>query len=783
MKLGLTLKEIANIVGGEIIGNSSQIIDHIYTDSRKNLAIENSAFLAISGDYNNGHDYLEHVFSKGIKTFIVEDPKKLPQNVNAIVVNDTLRALQKLAKYHRLKHNIPVIGITGSYGKTIVKEWLYHCLSDHYDIVRSPKSFNTLVGVPLSVLEIRKEHTLAIFEADSSNVGEMEIIANIIQPTIGILTNIELQHSDHFSNKEELQNEKMQLLNAANQKILFSPIPEIDSNQIDSFVEINWNNIKYKTPFIDDGSAQNALTVIKTLIALGIPTDDIQTKLKNLPTIALRLETFFGANNSILVNDSDNTDLNALVIALDYLNKFDSSKNKIAILSDVHLDISSHEVAYNKIKTIIEQHNVKELIGIGKDFVKYKDTFPGAHIFTTTQDFVNRIHEFNFSDKIILLKGAKRFRFNSIIDQLKLKSHQTTLNINLNRLLHNVNQFKQLLHPNTKLLCMIKAFGYGYGIKEIASYLNHNSVDYLGVAYTDEGVYLRKENIESPIMVMNAEITSFNDVTGFKLEPSIYNLNQLDLFIRHCIENNIQEYPIHIKIDSGMNRLGFKENQIPQLIALLKSQPEVSVKSIFSHLAVADDPKKDQVTYSQIEKFKRYSNIIIDALGHKPLLHILNSKGIERFTEAQFDMVRLGIGMYGVTSTNLKLEPVATLASVIVDIKNVKKGECIGYGCYEAKRDSKIGILPIGYADGYNRKLSNGVGVVAVNGKTCPTIGKISMDMLAIDITDIECNEGDQVELFGSTILIQEIAKKLDTISYEIMTGISSRVSRQYFEE
>lgn len=783
MKLNLTLNEISKIIGGRIIGDQTIIINRIYTDSRKNLSIQNSLFAAISGTYNNGHDYISNAFSQGINAFIVEDTKHLPENANAIEVSNTLAAIQKLATWHRKNFSIPVIGITGSYGKTIVKEWLYHCLSDNYNIVRSPKSYNSQIGVPLSVLEIGEEHTLGIFEAGISMKGEMKTLSEIIQPTITVLTSIGDAHIENFEDQNEIQKEKAFLEKGAETKIHFTPLSEIDYNQTKEGVELKWENNKYHIPFLDNGSIQNALTVIKVLLALEIDQEHIYSKLKELPTIALRLETKIGANNSIIINDSDNTDINALTIALDYLNKVDKNKKKSVILSDIFLDKTTSEDAYNRIKNVLNQYEIDELIGIGLEFEKQQVLFKNASVFKSTEEFIYNIHQFDFSNNIILLKGGDKFNFNSISEILELKSHQTVLNINLNRLLHNVNQYKALLKPSTKLLCMIKAFGYGNGIKEIANFLNHHGAEYFGVAYTDEGVFLRNENIETPIIVMNPEITSFKDIIRYKLEPSIYNIKQLDSFIRHCIDYKVSEFPIHIKIDTGMNRLGFKPEDIPQLVALLKAQPEVSVKSIFSHLAATDERKKDNFTNQQIQLFKQSGNELSEALGYNPMLHILNSNGIENFPDSQFEMVRLGIGMYGVTKSKLKLQPVSSLTTVVVDIKNAKKGESVGYGCTPLKKDTKIAILPIGYADGYNRKLSNGLGSVYINGKKAQTIGKISMDMLAIEVTGLDCKEGDTVELFGDHIPIQELAKNLDTIPYEIMTSISSRVSRIYIEE
>jgi alanine racemase len=800
MNLNYNISTITKAINGKCNAIKNDIIKTVFIDSRIYFDEKTAIFFAIKGNQHDAHHYIKELYDKGLRNFVVDQDFNIPniEEATLIKVTNTLEALQKLAFFHKQQFNIPTIAITGSNGKTIIKEWLYHYLRDDYNIVRSPKSYNSQVGVPLSIFQINKEHTLGIFEAGISMPGEMKLLAKIINPTHGILSNIGTSHLENFNSIKDLIEEKNQLFNKLNWMQNFElnnneqyfnqqtvQIHTIIFNEANTSFTVTKNEKDYlfTLPFIDQASLDNALTCIHFLIKFGLNIKTILEKTKTLPSIAFRLETQHGVNNNTIIKDNYNSNITALTIALDYLKRF-NNQEKVVILTDILQDQIHTENLYKQLAELINERVITHFIGIGVNLVQYKKLFKKGSFYITVDDFLAQSDIKNIKNSCILLKGSKSYRLDKINSLLIHKTHQTSLEINLTALSNNIKYYKQKLSNNTKLMAMVKAFGYGAGYKEIAVVIQHSKVDYLGVAYTDEGVELRKQKISLPIVVMNMEDYSFEDIITYQLEPSIYSIDQLEQFIKFLIEQKILSYPIHLKIDTGMYRLGFLENEIQYLVDTIINQPEVYVKGIFSHLAAADDIKEDDFTNKQIKLFYKISNKIEASIGYEPIKNILNSSGIERFKSHELDMVRLGVGMYGISSKE-NLETVSTLKTKISQIKLVKANSSIGYGRSEyVTEDTLIGIIPIGYADGFNRSLSNGKGTVWIKGKYIPVIGRISMDMTMINLsTLIDVKVGEEVEIFGKNRPIEELAKQLNTIPYEVLTSVSARVVRTYIEE
>lgn len=796
MNINYNISTIAKAINGKVNKEYDTQIKNVFVDSRIYFDKKTSVFFALKGKQHNGHKFIEELYKKGLKCFVVENNYENDKLKNAIFikVKDTLKALQELAIFHKNKFNLPIIAITGSNGKTTIKEWLYHYLRNYYNIIRSPKSYNSQVGVPLSILQINKEHNLAIIEAGISLPKEIEKLEKIIKPDLGILTNINKYGSKNFKSYEELKLEKQKLFKST--KWFYSYENNFDKNSNIKISDVNINNdstsfvviftnkkYNFTIPFNDKASIENSITCIRFLLKFGIPINHILEKSKTLPKIAFRLESQKGINNNTIIRDNYNSNITTLNIALDYLERFDY-KNKIVILTDVLQDKINTKKLYKQIAELINKRNLTQFIGIGYNITKYKELFEKGKFYNKIETFINNFEPNKIKDTCILIKGNYLFELNKINNILIQKSHQTTLEINLSSLSKNIKCFKEKLNPNTKIMGMVKAFGYGAGSKEICTTLQHSKIDYFGVAYTDEGVYLRNNKINTPILVMNMEEYSFEDIVKYNLEPSIYCLEQLENFIKFLIDKKIRSYPVHIKLDTGMHRLGFLDYDIKKLIDTIINQPEIYIKGIFSHLSDSDNYTECIFTLNQIEKFKLNSNKIEKQIGYKSIKHILNSSGIEQYTQNQFQMVRLGIGMYGISKKE-KLEVVCTLKTKISQIKVVKSGSYIGYGkSYFADKDTIIGVIPIGYADGFKRELSNGIGSVFIKGKMAPIIGRVSMDMTMINISDIiDVKIGDEVEIFGKNRPIESFAKQLNTIPYEILTSISSRVVRTYIEE
>ena len=817
---------IASIVEGKLYLNapSEGRISELLTDSRKVLHPSGSIFFAIKGERQDGHRFIKHLFEQGVRNFIVTDFISEFESIRAnfIVVKNSLDAMQKLASAHRKLFTIPVIGITGSNGKTIVKEWLYQLLRADKNIVRSPKSYNSQIGVPLSVWQMHVENQLAIFEAGISQPGEMKKLAEIIQPTIGVFTNIGSAHDENFENREQKINEKLRLFENVETLIycrdyqslhdqikifvtekntlkLFSwsrrsrsdlqvgrIVRDGDETEIQAVFENNFINLRI--PFTDDASIENAIICWSVLLFMQYPNDVIKERMMFLSPVAMRLEMKNGINNCSVINDSYNSDIGSLTIALDFLNQQKQHVKRTVILSDILQSGRNEENLYSEVAGLLHAQGVDLLIGIGPAIGRQQAVFNmPKKFYESTEDFLREFSPSEFREETILLKGARLFGFEKISKCLQQKAHETVLEINLNALVHNLNYYRSRLKPETKIMAMVKAASYGSGSFEIANVLQFHHVDYLAVAYTDEGIELRKSGITLPIMIMNPEVASFDLMLRYKLEPEIYNfrlLNQLQDVVK---KHEGDPFKIHIKLDTGMNRLGFIEEDINELVVRLNNNRNIKVQSVFSHLSSSDEVEHDGFTNMQIQHFKKLSQKITNNLTYPVMRHILNSSGILRFNESQFEMVRIGIGLYGFSSTaneQNQLEQVATLKTTISQIKHVPMNETIGYNRKgKLKRDTVVATVAIGYADGINRRYGNGTGKMLVNGKQAPIIGNICMDMCMLDITDIQAREGDEVIVFGPELSVTVIAEATGTIPYEILVNISQRVKRVYFQE
>jgi alanine racemase len=813
--------KISEILNGKLIGNPAIEIKHILSDSRSITFYPESVFFALVSSRNNGHKYIRDMYDKGVRSFVVSEEKNIPdhQDASFILVRDTLEALQKLATFHREQFHLPVIGITGSNGKTIVKEWLYQILKQDHVICRSPKSYNSQIGVPLSVWNLGKQHNLGIFEAGISTVNEMQKLESIIKPAIGVFSGYGEAHREGFSSKEEKIREKFSLFKDAGtivvqglkrseipssfvtkNIILVSEDPEADVVITKTTFEPNYSIIHLRVgnkehviniPFTDKASIINATTCLATLIAMGSDFSRYKQAFKTLQAIALRLEIKNGINNSVLINDFYNSDIDSLQIALNYLHQQSRNTKRVVILSDIEQSGQSESQLYKEISVLLKRYEVSKLIGIGKNISEHKEFFQNnSEFYEGTDDFTLKIPALTpaLANSTILLKGARSFGFEKISRSLQQKSHDTVLEIDLNKLVANINYYKGLLMPGTNIMCMVKAMGYGSGSSEIARTLQHVGVNYLAVAYADEGLELRNAHIDLPVMVMSPELDSLEDIIQFNLEPEIYSFRILGAFSKQLDRSGISEpFPIHIKIDTGMHRLGFEEKDWNDLAELLVKSPQVKVQSVFSHLVASDNPDLDDFTRQQIKLFEQACSVLEQKLGYTFLKHICNSGGISRFINAHYDMVRLGIGMYGVginSDEQQKLENVGSLKTKISQIKQVNKGDTVGYNRNgKVQSDTLIATIPIGYADGFRRELGNGKFGVYINGQYCKTVGNICMDMCMIDINSVACKEGDDVIIFENFDQISKMSQILNTIPYEVLTGISSRVKRIYIQE
>jgi alanine racemase len=818
--MNYTVSKIAQIIEAKLDLNNDCEIQYLLIDSRNLVSTVNALFFVIRGERHDGHNFIKELYQKGVKNFVVDQIPEYQndlENANFLLVDDTLKALQKLAAAHRKRFNYPVVGITGSNGKTIVKEWLFHLLQGKRNVIRNPKSYNSQVGVPLSVWLMSEMNDFAIFEAGISLPGEMENLEKIICPDIGLITNIGESHQENFRDYREKTNEKLKLFKHSGQIIcckdhtmlyqeISSQFPDqkvftwSEKTEADlriltnyrkdhsTFIEFQFNNQKnhISIPFTDTASVEDAIHVLAVLFATGITPDDFLQKFETLPSVAMRLELKKGINNCSLINDSYNSDLNSLSIALNYLEQQNQHDQKTLIISDILQSGKKELELYREVAKLLKKYHVNRLIGIGEAIFRQKHLFNlQKTIYQSTSDFLEHFSKKEFTDEAILLKGARNFQFERISSVLEEKSHRTVLEINLNAMVHNLNYFRSKLNPGTKMMVMVKALSYGSGTFEIANVLQYQRVDYLGVAFADEGVALREAGIKTPIMVMNPEQNSFDLMIEHKLEPEVYNFLVFQKFSEAVKNAGKTNYPVHLKLDTGMHRLGFMDYEIPQLIDELKKNDLLNVKSVFSHLAASDENLHDSFTREQIRVFEHMSQDIMQALKYPIWRHIANSAGIERFPEAQFDMVRLGIGLYGISATSQnQLATVSTLKSTVIQTKQVGKDQTIGYSRKAtAQKDMTIAIVPVGYADGLNRKLGNERGKLYINGFFVPIVGNVCMDMCMVDITGCNIHEGDEVIVFGKEQSVFDLAQMLETIPYEIFTSISSRVKRVYYQE
>ena len=826
--MNYTIEKIASIIEGKLIGESdkSLVIKDLLFDSRMLVMPENTLFFALKSHRNDGNKYIKELYDKGVRSFVVE---RMPEIVGIgddavfILVENTLKSLQKVAASHRGNFNIPIIGITGSNGKTIIKEWLYQIFSPEISAARSPKSYNSQIGVPISIWQLNENHNIGIFEAGVSRPNEMQNLKDIIQPTVGIFSNIGAAHGKNFNNISSKVEEKLKLFHNVDTLIycldhkeikdavnklnvntftwsrndetadvlIYSIEKEEDTTTIKAFVRDCEANVKITIPFTDDASIENAIHCWLTALKFNVSEKIIEKKMSQLAPVAMRMELKSGINNCEIINDSYNSDFNALTIALDFMNQQHHGKKRVVILSDILQSELNEDDLYEKIAQQIKSKGVNLIIGIGEAIMRQSAKFDIEKVFyRDVKEFLANHHIDTFHNQLILIKGARDFGFEKISRVLQEKAHETILEINLNNLVKNMNYYRSKLKSDTKLMVMVKAFAYGSGNFEVSNVLEFHHADYLTVAYADEGIELRRKGITLPIVVMTPEINTFESIIKNNLEPDIYSFRSLSL-LEDAIENLDTQLNapigIHIKLDTGMHRLGFLPSDIDELLERLKSNDKIVVKSVFSHLAGSDSPEFNDFTMKQINNFEAMSSKIVNALPYKILRHILNSAGISRFTDYQYDMVRLGIGIYGIAPCEEdkgKLHTVISLKTTIVQIKEYEVGETIGYsrrGKIENK--SRIGVVPIGYADGLKRELGNGNACFYVNGKAAPIIGNICMDMCMIDVTGIDCKEDDAAILFNEDYPVERIAEACDTIPYEILTSISQRVKRIYYQE
>jgi alanine racemase len=821
--LPYTIRDIAPVISFDAsLATPSLVIEHLLIDSRRLVFPEATLFFALESNRRSGGLFIEELYKAGVKSFVVTnhfDQSGCP-GANFLIVDDPLRALQKLAAFHRAQFHIPVIGVTGSNGKTIVKEWLYQLLNEDFNIVRSPKSYNSQIGVPLSVWQMNGSNTLAIFEAGISEPGEMSFLRAIIQPTIGILTNVGAAHSTGFSSKEEKVLEKLKLFENAytivsnNQDPVINAVLTIkdkgrlfiwgsgdadlkilavEKNNTGSEITAGYKDrtVSISIPFNDNASVENALTCWSLLLYLQIEDAVIRKRMHQLQSVEMRLQLKKAINNCLLINDSYSNDLSSLRMALEFLQQQSGNLATTVILSDLG-ETASGDDQYQKVLQALVQHRVTKFIGIGPRLLSmqalFENAIPQSFFYNSVEAFKLHFLNIKFRDEVILLKGARAFEFEQINLLFEQKVHQTVLEVNLSAMVHNLKEYQRYVQPATRVMAMVKAFSYGSGSAEIASVLQFHKVDYLAVAYADEGVELRKAGIGMPVMVMNPESSTFQSIVAYNLEPEMYSFGVLESFNRYLQNEGLQQFPVHIKIDTGMHRLGFEAEDLDELGAFLHANPRLVVKSVFSHLVASENPEHDAFTHRQVQLFLQACDTIKGATGYPFMRHVSNSAAIFRHPAYQFEMVRLGIGLYGVDSSAqnmLTLQPVATLRTTVAQIRKVKNGETVGYSRRGmVTRDSIIATIRIGYADGFNRKLGNGIGRVFIRGQLAPVVGSVCMDMTMIDITDIkDVAEGDVVEIFGANLPVEKVAGWSETIPYEVMTSVSQRVKREYYEE
>ncbi len=766
MKLDFLNTEICKITKGYFLTQKSEdLIVSISYDTRKIIQTQHVLFCALKGEFRNGIQYVREAYEKGIRNFLISESIDFTEfsDANFILVEDSLYALQEIAKTHRLKFSYPIVGITGSVGKTMVKEWCYHFLTPQFRVIRSPKSFNSQLGVALSLLDLIEDCDVALIEVGISKPNEMIRLTEIVKPTVGIFTSFGSAHKENFHSQEEHLSEKLKLFGSCALTFIHSSIHLTDDQLNDSHGEFIFPTIlsdyQEEVPFKDNVSQHNLELAVRLAQYFSISKEQIRSKISSLPRLALRMETFEGINGNLIINDTYNLDFDALTQSLEYQFSVAANRNRVVLIG---LDQESF-AKKAEISSIIEPFH------------------PDKVIFFDATIEIPKIE-----NSVVLIKGSRKADMQRMARQFRLKNHKTYLEIDLNAIRNNLSVFKSYLKPETKLLAMVKSNSYGSGTERMAQFYEQQGINYLGVAYVDEGVELRKQGVKLPILVMNAEEEGFEDCIAFQLEPAIYSFSQLDIFIKELIMEGKTNFPIHIKLNTGMTRLGFEISEIPQLIETLQAQPEVKVKSVYSHLADSDNLESSDFTNLQIKQFKKGCSKIELALNYSFDRHLLNSEAVSRFPEAQFEMVRLGIGMYGYSSNpefKAKLNDSIFWKSSVSQIKTIQSGDSVGYGrTFIADKEMKIAIIPVGYADGFRRSLSNGKGSVWIKGSRCIVIGRVCMDMIMVDVTSLLIQEGENVEIIGHKQTMNDFALQMETIPYEVMTSFSKRVHRVYIE-
>lgn len=809
----IELKKIVEITKGECQGSCRGQVKYLLTDSRKLSLPDYVLFFAIPGQYHDGHDFIENLIKKGVKYFIVsKKPNKAQAHkANFILVDDVVGALQLVAAWWRHQFEIPVIGITGSNGKTIVKEWIAQSIGHELRLSRTPGSYNSQIGVPLSVWMLNGEAQLGLFEAGISLPGEMDRLQRVIDPTIGIFTNIGDAHQENFQSFTHKLEEKLKLFQNS-EVIIFRDEGDWISEMINekcpnakrftwsfktgSEVQVSLHNgtmrVKYldnllevEIPFSDKATIENLMHTISTLFYLGYKPDFILSAISRIKPVPMRLEQKAGKEHNTVINDSYNSDLGSLSNALDFLGQQKQHPRKILILSDIFQSGYVKQNLYKEVAVLVNAHKPDLMIGIGTDLLNFKDLFHvPAKFYDSTRSFIASLSDVDLSDATILLKGSRAFHFEEIDKLLEEKSHRTVLEVNLNALADNLNYFKSLVSQQTGIIVMVKAFSYGSGSHEIANILQYHRVAYLAVAFADEGVDLRTRGIELPIIVMNPHATDFDSILRYRLEPVIFDFNMLMQFEQFLARQGERNFPVHLKLNTGMNRSGFNHSRLKELVGKIENQPYMFVGSVFSHLAASDEAEHDEFTHQQADLFKKMAGEIENALNRKIKQHILNSAGIERFPQYQFDYVRLGIGLYGVSAKQKDIKQVGRLKTKVAQVREVVPGETVGYGRKgEVEKPTRIATIPVGYADGFRRALSNGVGKVWINEQLYPVIGNVCMDMTMIDITGSNIQVGEEVVIFGPELPIEEVARWLETIPYEVLTNVAARVKRIYVKD
>lgn len=815
--MNFTAEDIAEITNAKIIGDKNILIRNIAFDSRIIYSTKNTAFIAINTPKNSGEKFIESAVDRGINVIISEHHHPQFENITWIIVENSVEFLQKLARFHFENAHLKSVGITGSNGKTILKEWLYQCLWNEFPTVKSPKSFNSQIGLPLSLLQINNSHQLGIFEVGISKPNEMEKLENIFHPQIGLLTHIGTAHLANFQSEEELIDEKIKLFKHSETIIYNGDNPLVDKkikelysgkklisygfkdynqvyfkNNISKNEEVTVHYFDEKISFPvhqrDEATLTNALALVTVLKELGIENEKIVEKINALKAVEMRLEAIEGIKNNIVINDSFNLDLDSLKTALQFLNEYNKPKKSLVLTDIVGVNSNSKEL-YEEVSELVNEQKFDSVFLIGDEISKFSELFKAkTFTFINTQELIESKHLTEIENQIILLKGARKFEIERLKDLLELRKHDTVLEINLNAILHNINYHKSLLKPSTKMMAMVKANSYGLGSYEISEFLQHHHIDYLGVAFVDEGVELRKKGITVPIVVMNPEQHSYETVIAYNLEPEIYSFRVLELFYEAVQKSGYdKKYPIHIKLETGMHRLGFKGNELDQLSETLNSM-NVKVQSIFSHLSSSDLPDEKEFTLHQLETFEKNSSYLIEKLGYTPIRHILNSSGITNYTDYQYDMVRIGIGMLGESPNSeiqKQLRSVVSFKTVISQISTVENGESVGYSRrFKIDHQTKIATIPVGYADGIPRLIGNQVGNVGIHKTLAPIVGSICMDMMMINVDHIpNVKEGDTVTVFNAKPSLKEFADYCKTITYEVLTSISPRVKRIYIKD